>query len=136
MQGYNYGTEGWVIARTEKSERLFLIPTDLVGKKVESHVQYPSCMIRKNTLEDPPKLKERALKPLAQVNMDSFSTSVTSIEGCLDARICSQSRVSFGLEPVSDGSGRYTLHLRRGGPSSTTTPASSIVTSGTERRPH
>jgi hypothetical protein len=38
-------------------------------------------MIGKSTLEDLPKLKKRALKPLGQVNMDSFSSSVTSIEG-------------------------------------------------------
>ncbi len=55
---------------------------------------------------------------------------------CLDARICSLSRVSFGLEPASDGSGRRTHLLRRDGPRSTTTPSTSTVTSGTERRPH
>jgi metallophosphoesterase superfamily enzyme len=38
-------------------------------------------MIGKSTLEDLPKLKDRATKPLWQVNMDSFSSSVTSIEG-------------------------------------------------------
>ena len=54
---------------------------DLVGKKFESHVKCPACMIGKSTLEDLPKLKERARKPLWQVNMDSFSSSVTSIEG-------------------------------------------------------
>jgi hypothetical protein len=48
-------------------------------KKCEPHVKCPSCMIGKSTLEDLPKLKDRA--PLYQVNMDSFSSSVTSIEG-------------------------------------------------------
>jgi hypothetical protein len=38
-------------------------------------------MIGKSTLEDLPKLKDRAPEPLYQVNMDSFSSSVTSIEG-------------------------------------------------------
>jgi len=38
-------------------------------------------MIGKSTLEDLPKLKDRAEEPLYQVNMDSFSSSVTSIEG-------------------------------------------------------
>jgi hypothetical protein len=54
---------------------------------------------------------------------------------CLDARICSLSRVSFGLESASDGSGCRT-HLRRDGSSPTTTPSTSTITSGTERRPH
>ena len=38
-------------------------------------------MIGKSTLEDLPKLKDRETEPLYQVNMDSFSSSVTSIEG-------------------------------------------------------
>ncbi len=38
-------------------------------------------MIGKSTLEDLPKLKDRAPEPLNQVNMDSFSSSVTLIEG-------------------------------------------------------
>jgi hypothetical protein len=44
-------------------------------------VKCPSCLIGKSTFEDLPKLKERALKPLAQVNVDSFSASVTTNEG-------------------------------------------------------
>jgi hypothetical protein len=54
---------------------------------------------------------------------------------CLDARICSLSRVSFGLEPASDGSGRYAPLHQRDGPRSTTTPSTTTVTSGTECRP-
>ena len=54
---------------------------DLKTKKFYSHEKCPSCMIGKSTLEDLPKLKDRATKPLWQVNMDSFSSSVTSIEG-------------------------------------------------------
>ena len=38
-------------------------------------------MIGKSTLEDLPKLKDRAKEPLHQVNMDRFSSSVQSIEG-------------------------------------------------------
>ena len=38
-------------------------------------------MIGKSTLEDLPKLKDRAKEPLHQVNMDLFSSSVQSIEG-------------------------------------------------------
>jgi hypothetical protein len=53
---------------------------DLMSKKFEQHMKCPSCMIGKSTLEDLPKLKDRADEPLAQVNMDSFSSSVPSIE--------------------------------------------------------
>ena len=38
-------------------------------------------MIGKITLEDLPKLKDRATEPLHQVDMDIFSSSVQSIEG-------------------------------------------------------
>jgi hypothetical protein len=55
---------------------------------------------------------------------------------CLDARICSLSLVSFGLEPAPDGSGRCAHLLRRDGSFSTTTPSTSTVTSCTECRPH
>ena len=54
---------------------------DLMSKKFESHVKCPSCMIGKSTLQDLPKLEDRATEPLGQVNMDSFSSSVPSIEG-------------------------------------------------------
>jgi hypothetical protein len=50
-------------------------------KKFEPRMKYSSCMIRKSTLEDLPKLKDRGTGPHYQVNMDSFSSSVTSIEG-------------------------------------------------------
>ncbi len=50
-------------------------------KDIEEHTKYPSCMIGKSTLEDLPKLKDRATEPLHQVNMDIFSSSVQSIEG-------------------------------------------------------
>ncbi len=56
---------------------------DLQSSKYEEHVKCPCCMIGKSTLEDLPKLKNRATEPLAQrkVNMDLFSSSVQSIEG-------------------------------------------------------
>jgi hypothetical protein len=50
-------------------------------KKFEPHMKCASCMVGKSTLEDLPKLKDRAIEPLYQVNMDSFASSVTSIEG-------------------------------------------------------
>jgi hypothetical protein len=57
----------------------------------------------------------------------------------LDAQICLLSWVSFGLEPASDGSRRLHLSsvvtLSRLGSSSTTTPSTSTVTSGTVCRP-
>ena len=40
-----------------------------------------SCMIGQSTLEDSPELRSRADKPLKQVNIDSFLSSVVSIEG-------------------------------------------------------
>ncbi len=45
------------------------------------YVKCPSCMIGKSTLEDLPKLKNRAMEPLVQVNMDIFLSSVQSIKG-------------------------------------------------------
>ena len=42
----------------------------------ETHVKCPSCMIGKATLEDFPKAKLPINKPLYQVQMDSFSSSV------------------------------------------------------------
>ena len=54
---------------------------ELMSRKFDPHMKCPSCMIGKSTLEDLPKLKDRAEEPLAQVNMDSFSSSVPSIEG-------------------------------------------------------
>ena len=54
---------------------------ELMSRKFDPHMKCPSCMIGKSTLEDLPKLEEHALKPLGQVYMDSFSSSVTSIDG-------------------------------------------------------
>jgi len=54
---------------------------DLRSRTFDEHTKCPSCMIGKSTLEDLPKLKDRAKEPLHQVNMDIFSSSVQSIEG-------------------------------------------------------
>ena len=53
----------------------------LAGKRFNKEEKCPSCMIGKSTLEDYPDLIEPALQPLARVNMDLYSSSVTSIEG-------------------------------------------------------
>ncbi len=54
---------------------------DLRSRTFEVHTKCPSCMIGKSTLEDLPKLKDRATESLYQVNMDIFSSSVQSMEG-------------------------------------------------------
>ncbi len=63
-------------------------------------------MIGKNTHEDLPKLKDRATEPLYQVNMDSFSSSVTSIQGYNYAVVfadCNSGyRWVYGMKPKSD----------------------------------
>ncbi len=47
----------------------------------ETHVKCPSYMIGKATLQDFPKAKPPINKPLYPVHMNSFSSSVKSIEG-------------------------------------------------------
>jgi hypothetical protein len=47
----------------------------------DTNVKCPSCMIGRATLEDLPKTKNVISKPLYQINIDSFSSSVKSIEG-------------------------------------------------------
>ena len=63
-------------------------------------------MIGKSTLEDLPKLKDRATKPLWQVNMDSFSSSVTSIEGYNHAVVIADCNTGYrwlyGMKVKSD----------------------------------
>ncbi len=78
-----FGTGGWAIVRTVIFETLHHSAglEELMSKKFDPHMKCPSCMIGKSTLEDLPKLKDRAEEPLAQVNMDSFPSSVPSIEG-------------------------------------------------------
>jgi hypothetical protein len=47
----------------------------------ETHVKCPSYLIGKATLEDFPNVKRPINNPIYQVHMDSFSSSVKSIEG-------------------------------------------------------
>ncbi len=55
---------------------------DLKGLTYEEHVKCPSCMIGKAILEDFPKAKQVKVKPIHQINVDSFSSSIPSfIEG-------------------------------------------------------
>ena len=60
---------------------------ELINKTYEQHTKCGACMIGKSTLEDYPALKVRADKPLKQINVDSFSSSVPSIEGYNHAAI-------------------------------------------------
>ncbi len=63
-------------------------------------------MIDKSTLEDLPKLKDRATEPLLQINMDSFSSSVTSIEGYYHAVVFADCHAGYrwlyGMKTKSD----------------------------------
>jgi hypothetical protein len=70
------GTGGWAILRIEIKGL-----EELTNKVFQQHTKCASCMIGKSTLEDFPELRTRADKPLRQVNIDSFSSSVISIEG-------------------------------------------------------
>jgi hypothetical protein len=54
---------------------------ELTNKDHQQHTKCASCMIGKSTLEEFPELRTRADEPLKQVNFDSFSSSVVSIEG-------------------------------------------------------
>ena len=54
---------------------------DLKGLTYEEHAKFPSCMIGKATLKDLPKARQVKVKPLHQINVDSFSSSIPSIEG-------------------------------------------------------
>jgi len=58
---------------------------ELLQTSYEKHTKCASCMIGKSTLEDFPGEKIRADRPLKQVNIDSFSSSVVSIEGYFHA---------------------------------------------------
>ena len=54
---------------------------DLSGKSFKPNEMCPSCMLGKSTLENNPDLLEPAIRPLMRVNMDMYSSSITSIEG-------------------------------------------------------
>jgi hypothetical protein len=51
------------------------------NKAYQQLTKCASCMIGKSSLEDSPELRTRADKPLKQVNINSFLSSVVSIEG-------------------------------------------------------
>jgi hypothetical protein len=53
---------------------------ELTNKVYQQHTELTSCMIGKSILENFPELRTRADNPLKQVNIDSFSSSVESIE--------------------------------------------------------
>ncbi len=52
----------------------------LNNKVYQQHTKRAFCMIGQSTLEDFPESRARSDKPLQQVNIDSFSSSVVSIE--------------------------------------------------------
>jgi hypothetical protein len=74
----------------------------LNGKKFSEHQKCPSCMIGKSQLNDKPESIKRAEKPLAKVNFDLISSSVTSIEGYNYCAVftddCSEYRWAYGLK--------------------------------------
>ncbi len=54
----------------------------LIGvNNYEAHVKCPLCMLGKATLEDYPCARALKVPPLYQINMDSISYSIKSIEG-------------------------------------------------------
>jgi hypothetical protein len=75
---------------------------DLKRLTYEEHVKCPSCMIGKATLEDFPKARQVKAKPLHQINVDSFSSSVASIEGYNHAVVfldkCTGYRWIYGMK--------------------------------------
>ena len=54
---------------------------ELTNWTYEQHTKCSACMIGKSTLEAYPERRSRAEHPLKQINVDSFSSSVQSIEG-------------------------------------------------------
>ncbi len=65
-------------------------------------IKCPSCMIGKATLEDFPKARQVKVKPLHQINVDSFPSSVPSIEGYNHAVVfvdkCNGYRWIYGMK--------------------------------------
>jgi hypothetical protein len=74
----------------------------LNGKKISEYQKCLSCMIGKSQLNDKPESIKRAEKPLAKVNLDLISSSVTSIEGynywAVLTYDCSEHRWAYGLK--------------------------------------
>ncbi len=52
-------------------------------------------MIGKATLKDFPLLKRKVVPPLYQINMDSFSSSVKSVEGYLHAVVLADNQAGY-----------------------------------------
>ncbi len=74
----------------------------LNGKKSREHQKCSSCMIGKSQFNDKPETIKRAEKPLAQVNFDLISSSVTLIEGYNYCAVltddCSECWWAYGLK--------------------------------------
>ena len=72
----------------------------------DTHVKCPSCMIGKATLEDLPETKKVITKPLYQIHMDLFSSSVRSIEGYFHALVlvdaATEYRWRYGMKTKDD----------------------------------
>ena len=54
---------------------------ELKSARFDNHEKCPACMMGKSRLNNLPKAKERARKPMNRINMDLVSSSVVSIEG-------------------------------------------------------
>jgi hypothetical protein len=54
---------------------------DLESARFDNHEKWPACMMGKSRLNNLPKEKVRAKKPMNRVNMDLVSSSVLSLEG-------------------------------------------------------
>ncbi len=67
----------------------------LVGVNYEAHVKCPSCMLEKATLEEYPGARGQKVPPLYQINMDSFSSSIKSIEGYNHAVVLVDNQTGF-----------------------------------------
>jgi hypothetical protein len=64
----------------------------------EEHVKCPSCIIGKETMEDFPEARQVKVKPLHQINVDSLSSSVASIEGVVIVDKCTGYRWICGMK--------------------------------------
>jgi hypothetical protein len=83
-----------------------LFAEGLVGKKFKDDEKCQSCMIGKGTLESYPERLEPASQTLERVSMDSYSSSITSIEGYNHAVIITDSygeyRWQYGMRTKDD----------------------------------
>ncbi len=79
---------------------------ELLNRQHTEHLKCPACTIGKATLEDYPSRKASASKPLRLINVDSFSSSVVSIEGFVHAVVivdsCTGYRWLYGMK-TKDG---------------------------------